>query len=88
MSQRSFIFGLAALALAAGPAFAQATPGATQPRHVTHPAPEHKMHAAKAATGTPHPDQSADQLNAKELASIQSGAPAAPPAPAPAPAKP
>jgi hypothetical protein len=92
MSRTTLVVGLTALAFAAGPAFAQtsapapATPpaaGTVQPRHVTHPAPAHKMPKMTAV----HPDMSADQLNAKELASLQHGmpastAPAAPPPPA------
>jgi hypothetical protein len=78
MSRYSFAVGLSLLAFAAGPALAQApaapapAPGTVQPRHVTHPAPAHKMPKMAAV----HPDQSADQLNAKELASIQHGMPA------------
>jgi hypothetical protein len=69
------IIGLSALAFTATPALAQApAQGTVQPRHVTHPAPAHKM---PDMTGV-HPDQSADQLNAKELASLQHGSPAAP----------
>ena len=91
MSRHTLVVGLTALAFAAGPAFAQTTPapaapaqGTVQPRHVTHPAPAHKLPKMTEV----HPDQSADQLNAKELASLQHGAPApAPTAPAPAPAK-
>ncbi len=86
MSRYTFAVGLSLLAFAAGPALAQTTPaqGTVQPRHVTHPAPAHKMPVMKDV----HPDQSADQLNAKELASIQHGVPAAtPPAPATAPKK-
>jgi hypothetical protein len=85
MSRHSFVFGLAALAFASGPAFAQSTPpaqGTVQPHHVMHPAPAHKMPKMTKVS----PDMSADQLNAKELASIQHGMPAAP-APMPAPAK-
>lgn len=89
MSRTTLVVGLTALAFAAGPAFAQtsapATPaqGTVQPHHVTHPAPAHKMPKMTAV----HPDMSADQLNAKELASIQHGmpastAPTAPPPPA------
>ncbi len=86
MSRTKFIVALSALAFTAAPAFAQApaTPapaqGTVQPRHVTHPAPAHKMPKMTDV----HPDMSADQLNAKELASIQHGQPAdtssAPPA--------
>ncbi len=78
MSRTTLIAGLSALALVAGPAVAQAAPaeGTVQPRHVTHPAPAHKMPAQTSS----HPDHSADDLNAKELASIQHGSPA--PAPA------
>ncbi len=85
MSRYMFAVGLSALALTTGTAFAQApAQGTVQPRHVTHPAPAHKMPKMDAV----HPDQSADQLNAKELASIQHGTPAAtPPAPMPAPKK-
>jgi hypothetical protein len=82
MSRTTLIAGLAALGFAAGPAFAQSAPpaqGAVQPHHAMHPAPAHKMPKMKAV----HPDMSADQLNAKELASLQHGA-AAMPAPMPA----
>ncbi len=84
MSGHKLIICLSALALTASPAFAQtaapAAPaqGTVQPRHVTHPAPAHKMPQMTAV----HPDQSADQLNAKELASIQHGSPAPTPPPA------
>ena len=86
MSRHTLIAGLSVLALTAGPAFAQTAPaqGTVQPRHVTHPAPAHRMPVAKAM----HPDQSADDLNAKELASIQHSSPAPgtmPPAPAKTP---
>jgi len=79
MSRYTLIVGLSALAFTAGPAFAQTTPapGTVQPRHVTHPAPAHKMPKMTAV----HPDQSADDLNAKELASIQHGSPAQAPMP-------
>jgi hypothetical protein len=81
MSRNKLIVGLSALAFTAGPALAQTAPdqGTVQPRHVTHPAPAHKM---PDMTGV-HPDQSADQLNAKELASLQHGSPAQTPPPAP-----
>jgi hypothetical protein len=84
MFGNKLLIGLAAAAFAASPALAQSAPaqGTVQPRHVTHPAPAHKM---PAMTST-HPDHSADDLNAKELASIQHGTPA--PAPAPAPMTP
>lgn len=74
MSGNKLLIGLSALAFAASPAFAQTAPaqGTVQPRHVTHPAPAHKM---PAMTST-NPDHSADDLNAKELASIQHGSPA------------
>jgi hypothetical protein len=74
VSRNSLIIGLSTLAFIAGPALAQTAPaqGTVQPRHVTHPAPAHKMPDMTDA----HPDQSADQLNAKELASIQHGSPA------------
>jgi hypothetical protein len=74
MPSIKLIVALSALALAAGPAFAQSAPaqGTVQPRHVTHPAPAHKMPAMTAT----HADRSADDLNAKELASIQHGSPA------------
>ena len=83
MSRTKFIVAVSALAFAVAPMVAQAaTPpaqGTVQPRHVTHPAPSHKMPKAAAV----HPDMSADQLNAKELASIQHGpADAAPAMPA------
>jgi hypothetical protein len=58
--------------------------GVVQPRHVTHPAPAHRIPALTSV----HPDRSADALNAKELAAIQHGssAPATtPPAPAETP---
>jgi hypothetical protein len=77
MPRTTFVVGLTALAFAAGPAFAQTTPaaqGTVQPHHVTHPAPAHKMPKMSAV----HPDMSADQLNAKELASIQHGVAATP----------
>ena len=48
------------------------TSAPAQPRHVTHPAPAHKMPQMTSVD----PDRSADQLNAKELASIQHGSPA------------
>jgi hypothetical protein len=51
--------------------------GTEHPRHVTHPAPAHKM----PQTTSVDPDRSADQLNAKELAAIQHGSPASAPAP-------
>ena len=84
MSRHMVIAGLWTLALTAGPTFAQTAPapGTVQPRHVTHPAPAHKMPEATAV----HPDRSADDLNAKELASIQHGSPA-PSAMPPTPAK-
>ena len=86
MPRYTLVVGLTALALAAGPAFAQSTPpapapGTVQPRHVTHPAPAHKMPKMTKVS----PDMSADQLNAKELASIQHGMPAAPATAAPMP---
>jgi hypothetical protein len=93
MVRTTLIAGLAVVGFAAAPAFAQPKPmqPPVQPRHVTHPAPAHKMPAMKPV----HPDMSADQLNSKELASIQHGAPAgtmpAPTAPAttmPAPKSP
>jgi hypothetical protein len=73
MSRNKLIVGLSALAFTAGPALAQTAPaqGTVQPRHVTHPAPAQMMPDMT----TVHPDQSADQLNAKELASIQHGSP-------------
>jgi hypothetical protein len=74
MSRCTLIAGFSALAFLAGPAFAQSDPaqGTVQPRHMTHPAPAHKMPARTSS----HPDNSADDLNAKELASIQHGSPA------------
>ncbi|HEY2617179.1 MAG TPA: hypothetical protein VGI78_07565 [Acetobacteraceae bacterium] len=86
MTRYTLIAGLSVLALSAGPAFAQTAPaqGTVQPRHVTHPAPAHKMPRATAVNA----DRSADDLNAKELASIQHGSPApatTPPAPAKTP---
>jgi len=86
MSRYKLLVGLSVLAFTAAPAFAATAPaqGTVQPRHVTHPAPAHKMPKMTAV----HPDMSADQLNAKELASIQHGVAATPaPMPAPAPAK-
>lgn len=79
MSCYKLIIGLSALAFSAAPAFAQPAPaqGTVQPRHMTHPAPAHKMPDQTSV----HPDQSADQLNAKELASIQHGSPASAPMP-------
>jgi hypothetical protein len=74
MSRYTLLAGAAALVLAAGPAFAQGSSapaqGAVQPHHATHPAPAHKL-AAKGVGKPTSPDMSADQLNAKELASIQ-----------------
>ena len=74
MSRHKLVVGFSALALIAAPAFAHNAPaqGTVQPRHVTHPAPAHKMPAGTAT----NPDRSADDLNAKELASIQHGSPA------------
>jgi hypothetical protein len=63
------IAGLSVLALSAAPAFAAST--------------KHMMHSTKASA--PHPDQSADMLNAQQLAQIRGGSSA--PAPAMAPAK-
>ncbi len=78
MSSYKLIVGLSALAFTAGTALAQPSPapGTVQPRHVTHPAPAHKMPKMTAKSA----DMSADDLNAKELASIQHGSPAAAPA--------
>jgi hypothetical protein len=87
MSRTKFIAAVSALAFTAAPAFAQTAPstpapaqGKVMPRHMTHPAPAHKMPKMAAV----HPDMSADQLNAKELAAMQHGQPAdsmsAPPA--------
>ncbi len=83
MSRYKLIVGVAALAFTAGPAFAQTAPaqGTVQPRHVTHPAPAHKMPKMTDVAA----DHSADQLNAKELASIQHGSPAPSPMPSKAP---
>ena len=74
MSRCKLLVGLSALSLIAAPAFAKNAPaqGTVQPRHVTHPAPAHKMPRATAVNA----DHSADDLNAKELASIQHGSPA------------
>jgi hypothetical protein len=74
MSRYTLVIGLSALAFAAAPALAQNAPaqGTVQPRHVTHPAPPHKMPRPTATNA----DHSADDLNAKELASIQHGMPA------------
>ena len=73
MSRYKLVVGLSALALIAVPAFAQNAPaqGTVQPRHMTHPAPPHKMPRPTATSA----DHSADDLNAKELASIQHGMP-------------
>ena len=71
MSRCTLVMGLSALAFAAAPALAQTT-APVQPRHVTHPAPAHKMPTPMATNA----DHSADDLNAKELASIQHGMPA------------
>jgi hypothetical protein len=81
MFGKKLLIGLSAVVIVASPAFAQTAPaqGTVQPRHVTHPAPAHKMPAMTSS----HPDQSADDLNAKELASIQHGSPA-PASPMPA----
>jgi hypothetical protein len=81
MSRYTFIVGLSALALTAGPAFAQSTaPGTVVPHHMA------KASAAKKMPMTAHasPDMSADSLNAKELASIEGSVAA--PAMAPKPA--
>jgi len=86
MSRYNVAVCLGLLAFAAAPALAQTTApaqGTVQPRHMTHPAPAHKMPPAQAV----NPDKSADMLNAKELAAIQHGTPAESPPP-PAPAKP
>ena len=74
MSRHNLVVGLSALALIAAPAMAHNAPaqGTVQPRHVTHPAPPHKMPKPTATSA----DHSADDLNAKELASIQHGMPA------------
>ena len=74
MSRCTLIAGLAVVGFLTGSALAQSASaqGTVQPRHVTHPAPAHKMPAQTAT----HPDNSADDLNAKELASIQHGSPA------------
>ena len=71
MSHYKLLVGLSALALIAAPAFPQNAPaqGTVQPRHVTHPAPPHKMPKPTATSA----DHSADDLNAKELASIRHG---------------
>jgi hypothetical protein len=89
MFRSSFMAYLAILAVAA-PAFAQSTStetmptqGTVKPRHWTHPAPAHKMPSTQGVD----PDHSADVLNAKELASLMHGAPAAA-APMPAAPKP
>jgi hypothetical protein len=88
MSRFTLTAGLLALAFAAGPAFAQSTPPATpaqgtvKPHHVTAPAPAHKMPKMTSKS----PDMSADDLNAKELASIQHASATAP-MPAPPPKK-
>jgi len=79
MIRYSLAAAVAALALAAAPAFAQPAQGTVQPHHATHPAPAHKL-AAKGVEKPTNPDHSADMLNAKELASLQHQA--ATPAPA------
>ena len=60
MSRHTLIAGLSVLALSAGPAFAQTAPaqGTVQPRHVTHPAPPHKIPRPTATSA----DHSADDL--------------------------
>lgn len=68
MLRIKIITGLSVLALSVAPAFAETTKAHTH----------HSM-----AKSAPHPDQSADQLNAQQLASIRGTAPAAAPAPAP-----
>jgi hypothetical protein len=83
MSRYTLVIGLTALAFASGPAFAQSTPpapaqGTVKPHHVMNPAPAHKMPKMAKVS----PDMSADQLNAKELASIQHAMPATTPMPA------
>ena len=84
MSGYKLVVGLSVLAFAAAPAFAQApAQGTVQPRHVTHPAPPHKMPRPTATSA----DHSADDLNAKELVSIQHGVPA-PMAPGASPTNP
>lgn len=74
MFGKELLIGLSAAVLLASPAFAQTAPaqGTVQPRHVTHPAPAHKLPRMTSV----HADQSADDLNAKELAAIQHGSPA------------
>jgi len=95
MSRYKLVVGLAALALAAGPAFAQTTPAAPATPAAKPPAPmqaPHHAHPARVAArskvvaASGNPDMSADALNAKELSTLGS-APMAAPAPAPAPAK-
>jgi hypothetical protein len=73
MSRYKLIVGLSALAFAV-PAIAQGAPaqGTVHPRHVTHHAPSHKV----SQKTNVHADNSADELNAKELAAIQQGSPA------------
>jgi hypothetical protein len=84
MSGYKLVVGLSVLAFAAAPAFAQApAQGTVQPRHVTHPVPPHKMPRPTATSA----DRSADDLNAKELVSIQHGVPA-PAAPGASPTNP
>jgi len=74
MSRYALAIGVSVLALTAGSAFAQSTPPTT--KHLVKP-----HHWIKPATGTSRlgpnssPDHSADQLNAKELTSIQAGSP-------------
>ena len=67
MLRIKMITGLSVLALTVAPAFAAST--------------KHATHSMKSSA--PHPDQSADMLNAQQLASIRGTAPAAAPAPAP-----
>ncbi len=93
MSRSTLILGLSALALTAAPAFAQTTPptsapaqGTVKPHHMMHPAPAHKMARMDKMKHT-SPDMSADQLNAKELASLQSQSSSSSTMPMPMPPK-
>jgi hypothetical protein len=93
MSRYKLVVGLAALALAAGPAFAQTTPAAKPPAPAPAPmqSPHHAHPARVAARGkvvaaSGNADMSADALNAKELSTLQTAG-AAPMTPMPAPAK-
>jgi hypothetical protein len=72
MSRTTLVVGFTALALAAAPAFAQT---AAKPPHAMHTSAHKMSKPAKV-----NPDTSADQLNAKELSTIQSASSAPMPA--------